>query len=98
VGPGAASTTRRRRSLRLLEKQYQQEQQLGEGGEANAPRYLNVNLVYELWKDIDVSFLKVSHPHPAVHLTRLVVLWSLLNVPFAAVLFPLSGSRWFGQA
>lgn len=96
VGAGAsttASTTaRRRRSLRLLEKQ--QQQQMNEG-DADGSRYLNVNLVYELWKDIDVSFLKVSHPHPAVHLTRLVVLWSLLNVPFAAVLFPLSGSRWF---
>lgn len=55
-----------------------------------AARYLNVNLVYELWKDIDVAFLKVSHPHPAVHLSRLVVLWSLLNVPFALLLFPLS--------
>lgn len=31
-----------------------------------------------------------SHPSAPVHLTRLVVLWSLLNLPFAALLIPLS--------
>lgn len=87
----AGPPSTRRRSLRLQQQQQQQQRGgSGDDGTAAGARYLNVNLVYELWKDIDVAFLKVSHPHPAVHLTRLVVLWSLLNVPFALLLFPLS--------
>jgi hypothetical protein len=96
IGAGQwTATTRRRRSLRLqqLQKHEQEQQEQPQQGNETASRYLNVNLVYELWKDIDISFLKVSHPHPAVHLTRLVALWSLLNLPFAALLFPLSGLR-----
>lgn len=121
------------------------------GGEAEKPdveggqqRYLNVNLVYELWKDIKFSWLqhryvascstealekgpcpqcgnpawrcprrpscdergwrvqsracaysclpRVCHSHPSasVHLSRLVVLWTLLNLPFALLLIPIS--------
>lgn len=55
--------------------------------------YLNVNLVYEVWKDVKFSFLQVSHPNPLVHIPRLLVIWGGLNLPCAMLLVVLFGVR-----
>jgi hypothetical protein len=41
--------------------------------------YLNVNLSYEVWKDIKFSFLQITHPDPYVYLPKLIVRWCGLN-------------------
>ena len=52
-------------------------------------RYMNVNLVYELWKDIPDKW-QLSHSNPMIQLFRLCILWNLLNLPCVFVLFCLS--------
>ncbi len=96
------ATTTRITGIRTRGQQRKETTRQHEKGEAlTAPRYLNINLVYELWKDIDFAFLKVSHPSAAQHLLRLGVMWSLLNMPFCALLLWLSrvwgGAGWGGS-
>ena len=45
-------------------------------------KYLNINLSYELWKDITFSFLQISYDNPPkyLYLFRLFWKWSLLNL------------------
>ena len=65
------------------------------GGAADARAadvVLNINLVYEVWKDVGKNFpiLECSHPRAAVHVPRLIAIWAGLNVPCAVVLACLS--------
>jgi hypothetical protein len=56
-------------------------------------RYLNVNLAHELWQDITIPFLQISHDNPTcwVYLFRLLWRWQLFNtIVFIAILYPLS--------
>lgn len=49
--------------------------------------YLNINLVYECWKDIKVAFLHFTDRAPAIqHLPWVVWWWTVLNMPSFAVL------------
>jgi len=53
--------------------------------------YLNINLVYEVWKDLErFPILQVSHPRGVVHVPRLLCIWATLNVPCTTVLAVLS--------
>jgi len=57
---------------------------------ANRGAYLNVNLVYEVWRDLQsLPWIQCSHPSPWVHVPRLLCFWAVLNLPcslvFAAV-------------
>jgi hypothetical protein len=56
-------------------------------------KYLNINLAFELWKDITFEFLQIQRDHPPTHvyLWRLLWRWQLFNsIIFALVLYPLS--------
>lgn len=44
--------------------------------------YLNVNLVYEVWRDLQsLPWIQCSHPSPWVHVPRLLCFWAVLNLP-----------------
>ena len=45
-------------------------------------RYLNVNLSYELWKDIQFSFLQINYDNPNIilYIFRLLWRWQLFNI------------------
>ena len=49
--------------------------------------YLNVNLSYEVWKDINFSFLQITHPDPLVYFPKLIVRWCGLNSVVFALLY-----------
>jgi len=54
---------------------------------------LNINLCYEVWRDVGDRFpmICVAHPDPKIHLPRLLAIWAALNLPCALVL--LVGSK-----
>mmetsp|Transcript_19080 Transcript_19080/g.24888 ORF Transcript_19080/g.24888 Transcript_19080/m.24888 type:complete len:296 (-) Transcript_19080:60-947(-) len=52
--------------------------------------YLNINLVYEVWPDVKVPILQCSHPNPIIHLSRLLFIWSSLNLICSGLLTFLS--------
>ena len=63
------------------------------------PRYLNINLVFEVWKDVKFKVLQVTHPRPEIHIPRLLFIWGGLNLPCALLLrlislwlFPAAGA------
>lgn len=53
------------------------------------PRYLNVNLGHELWKDIRISYVQINYDDPPVwtYLSRLFLRWEGLNAIVFAVLY-----------
>jgi hypothetical protein len=53
---------------------------------------LNINLVYEVWKDVgrNFPFLECSHPYGFIHVPRLLLIWGGLTAPCALVLASLS--------
>ena len=62
-------------------------------------KYLNVNLSYELWRDVELAFLQINYDDPPLmrYLFRLLWRWQLLNLVVFIVLSVGSG-RMFGQA
>eukprot|EP00622_Pseudochattonella_farcimen_P002868 FR737908.1.p1 GENE.FR737908.1~~FR737908.1.p1 ORF type:complete len:173 (+),score=12.60 FR737908.1:38-556(+) len=58
------------------------------------PRYLNINLVYEVWKDVKFKAIQVTHPNPVIHIPRLLFIWGGLNLPCALLLWLASKLYW----
>ena len=57
-------------------------EEVGDGtvvGKDGRVHYLNVNLSYEVWKDIKFQFLQITHPDFKVFAPRLVWRWCALN-------------------
>ena len=50
------------------------------------PLPLDINLVYEVWKDVKVKAVQVTHPNPFVHIPRLLFIWGGCNAPCALLL------------
>jgi hypothetical protein len=52
--------------------------------------YLNVNLAYEVWPDVTISIIQYRSPYAHIHLPRLTLIWSSLNLGCAIVLATIS--------
>ena len=57
-----------------------------------APPYrpTDINLVYEVWKDVKVKAVQVTHPNPFIHIPRLLLIWGGCNLPCALLLVAVS--------
>ena len=79
-------------SCRLMTPFQIQGKMKGQKGQVN--KYLNVNLAFELWKDVTFESLQIQRDQPSapLYLWRLIWRWQLFNsIIFAFILFPLSG-------
>ena len=48
--------------------------------------------MYEVWKDVKVKMVQVTHPDPFVHIPRLLLIWGVCNLPCALLLVAVSRS------
>lgn len=62
-------------------------------------KYLNVNLSYELWRDIKLTFLQINYDSPcrSLYLFRLLWRWQLLNFLVFVALY-ITSNHIFGPA
>mmetsp|Transcript_9296 Transcript_9296/g.11829 ORF Transcript_9296/g.11829 Transcript_9296/m.11829 type:complete len:257 (+) Transcript_9296:1-771(+) len=62
-------------------------------------KYLNINLSYELWKDINISILQINNddPHVILYVLRLMWRWSLFNLLTFIFLHRVCSFLWRGE-